>query len=193
MTSTKIILASQSPQRARLLRDAGVAVEVLAPSYVEPEPPKTVTRPAAFAEMLSMGKAESVAAEHPDRVVLAADTIVAIGDRIIGKAADVADARRILKSLFDTVHQVITAVTVLHVAAGYCRTGHAVSTCRMRAMSEQELADYLAGGQWQGKAGAYGIQDAGDPFVTLVSGSFDNVVGLPVSLVREILADAVRA
>ncbi len=183
-----IILASQSPRRAALLREAGVAFEVVSPPCAEPDPAAWSDTPVAYAEHTSRLKARSVAPHHPDRVILAADTVVALAGHIIGKPADQADARRILTLLFGTIHEVITGVTLLHLAAGRECTRHAVTRTRMRAMSEQELAAYLATGLWAGKAGAYGIQDDGDPFVTLVEGSFSNVVGLPVDLVLDMLA-----
>lgn len=183
-----IILASQSPQRAMLLTEAGIAFEVASPPCEEPDPAAWSGTPIEYAEHTSRLKAHSVASLHPDRVILAADTVVALADHIIGKPADRDDARRILTMLGGSDHEVITGVTVLHTAGGRECTRHAITRGRMRAMPEEELSAYLDGGLWQGKAGAYGIQDDGDPFVTLLEGSFSNVVGLPIELVGEMLA-----
>ena len=114
---------------------------------------------------------------------------MAVGDQTFGKPADEADARRILGSLAGTTHQVITGVALCQPAAGRRLVRHAVTLCQMRPMTPRELDDYIAGRGWEGKAGAYGIQDEGDKFVTLVEGSFSNVVGLPVELVVEMLAE----
>ena len=188
MLKCPIILASQSPRRAELLRTAGVAFEAVSPRCEEPDPAVWPGPPVAYAELAARLKAQSVGQDYPERVILAADTIVVLDGSIIGKPADQADARRILTRLSGTAHRVITGVTVLQPAAGREAIRHAVTLVRMRALSEAELHAYLAGGQWAGKAGAYGIQDEGDPFVTVVEGGFSNVVGLPVDLVLDMLA-----
>lgn len=184
---TSIILASQSPRRAALLRDAGIAFEVAAPKYEEPATAWGHSSPAEFAESASYYKAASVADDHPDRIILGADTVVAYGGEIFGKPADEADARRILSTLAGTMQDVITGVTLLHPAGDKRLIRHDVTRVIMRPMSEAELAEYLASGDWQGKAGAYGIQDSGDHFIERIEGSFSNVVGLPIELVREML------
>jgi septum formation protein len=192
MTETNdkpIILASRSPRRSVLLREAGIAFEAVPPKYQEPDPAGWQLGPEAYAESVSQSKALSVAGDYPDRVILGADTIVALGNEIVGKPADLDDARTILQKLFGTTHQVMTGVTIYQPAAQRCITRHAVTTATMRAMSDEELNAYLAGGEWKHKAGAYGIQDSGDAFVTIAKGSFSNVVGLPVELVLDMLAE----
>ena len=183
-----IILASQSPRRAELLRDAGIAFEAVAPKYQEPDPGTWHLDPISYVESASFAKARSVAEDHPDRLILGADTTVAIGNRMFGKPADEADAKRILCSLFGTTHRVISGVTLYDSATQRRIIRHATTTCQMRPMNPGELDDYLRGRGWEGKAGAYGIQDEGDRFVTVVEGSFSNVVGLPVELVIDMLA-----
>lgn len=182
-----IVLASQSPRRAQLLREAGIAFEVVPPGYEEPAPEDWTLDAVSYVESASYFKARSLADQFPDRIILGADTAVRVGDQLFGKPADREDARRILTTLGGTTHEVITGVTAYHPARQAGRIAHAVTRVRMRAMSNDELDTYLASGQWAGKAGAYGIQDRGDAFVTLVEGDFDNVVGLPVRLVREML------
>ena len=193
-----ITLASGSPRRAMLLRDAGIAFEAVAPRFPEPDATGWAMSPAAFAEMASNYKARSVADEYPDRIILGADTVVAYKGQIHGKPTDREDARRILSSLSGTTHKVITGVTLL---AGHNLSAmgklsfsrrlirHAVTRVSMRAMNAAELEAYLETGDWQGKAGAYGIQDSGDAFVTCTQGSFSNIVGLPVELVTHMLAE----
>lgn len=185
----RLVLASRSPRRGQLLREAGFLFEAVSPRFEEPDPAGWLGGPELYAESASYGKASSVIGDFPENVVLGADTIVALDGQILGKPTDRDDARRILSMLTASTHQVITGVTVLSPADYREITRHAVTQVSMRRMSNAELDAYLAGGQWQGKAGAYGIQDDGDPFVTLVEGSFSNVVGLPVELVLELLAE----
>lgn len=184
----RFILASSSPRRRQLLSEAGFAFDVVDPTLDEPAPRAAEVDPAAHAEALAYYKARDVVDRlHPDMPVLAADTVVALDGRIYGKPADREDARRILSALAGTRHQVITGVALVD-ADGRRRIASAVTHVRMRPMSEDELGQYLAGDAWQGKAGAYGIQDEGDRFVERIEGSFSNVVGLPVELVREMFA-----
>jgi septum formation protein len=187
-TIKPIILASQSPRRAELLRGAGIAFEAVAPKYQEPDPGTWHMDPISYVESSSFAKARSVAEGHPGRLILGADTTVAIGNRMFGKPADEADAKRILCSLFGTTHRVITGVALYDSATERRIIRHATTTCQMRPMNPGQLDDYLRGRGWQGKAGAYGIQDQGDQFVTVVEGSFSNVVGLPLELVLDMLA-----
>lgn len=184
----RIVLASQSPRRSQLLREAGIAFDVVSPTYEEPDPSTWESDPISYVEMVSLEKARSVAARFNDRLIVGADTTVAVGGHMFGKPADEADARRILSSLAGTTHQVITGVAIVQPETGGQSVRHAVTSCRMRPMTKHELDDYISGRGWEGKAGAYGIQDEGDEFVTLVEGSFSNVVGLPVELVIEMLA-----
>jgi septum formation protein len=132
---------------------------------------------------LAYFKAAGVAAVHPDKIVLAADTIAALESQIIGKPADREDARRILRRLSGTTHSVITGVVLLQRASGRRRLQHCISTVRLCTLDDRAIATYLDTGAWEGKAGAYGIQDQDDPFVEKISGSFTNVVGLPMELV----------
>jgi septum formation protein len=184
----KLILASASPRRRQLLIDAGYAAEVIASDVDEEAVLLTGRGPAEVAETLSLLKARSVADRIDRGIVLGADTVVAAGGRLYGKAIDADDARRILTTLMHTPHDVITGVTLADAASGRNETRHAVTHVEMAAMSAPQLDEYIAGCLWRGKAGAYGIQDHDDAFIRRLKGSFSNVVGLPMELVAEMLS-----
>jgi septum formation protein len=187
-TSTSLILASRSPRRAELLNEAGYSFRVEVAQVEEPPTRERGLIPQHWAEALSYFKAREVARRVPDGVVLAADTIVAYGERIFGKADDEDDARRIITTLMGTEHQVITGVTVLHSRTGERRIAHAVTRVTMKRMQSEVIDAYVSSGAWKGKAGAYGIQDNGDPHVDCIDGSDSNVAGLPMDVVSDLLA-----
>ena len=182
----RLVLASASPRRQQLLREAGYEFAVFPANIDEEVYPNLM--PIELARHLSFEKAKAVAARFPNDVVLAADTVVAFGDRAMSKPEDAEDARRMLTLLSGTTHIVITGVTVMQKESDVRQTRVAMSAVRMRALSQAEIEGYIATGQWEGKAGGYGIQD-NDPFVTRLSGSHTNVVGLPMELVEKILAE----
>lgn len=188
-TGSELILASASPRRAQLLRDCGFVFRVVTPPFDEPDHLPGVTDPAALAEQLSRLKAEHARPLVSAGVILAGDTVAALQGEVFGKPRDRDDARRIISSLAGTTHQVITGITLLDAASGRSATAHAVTDVTMRLLSDSELDEYLDSGDWAGKAGAYGIQDHGDRFVTSIDGSFSNVVGLPLELATALLAD----
>ena len=119
--------------------------------------------------------------------ILAGDTIVSLSGRVIGKPADREDARSILQALAGTTHKVITGVTLLDVAGATRLIQYDSTVVMMRSLCDDEIEQYLNTGAWEGKAGAYGIQDRGDAFVERIDGSFTNVVGLPMELVGRML------
>ena len=188
-TSTQLILASASPRRRQLLREAGYAFVVAQPPVGEPEHMGPDVPPAHHAEALSYFKARSVAAEFDSGLIIAADTIVACGGRVFGKPTDLADARRILGALLGKRQEVVTGVTLLDAATARRRIAHESTIVVMGDPPAEALESYLAGGAWRGKAGAYGIQDQGDAFVKRLEGSFTNVVGLPMELLAAMLAE----
>jgi septum formation protein len=187
-TPPRLVLASASPRRQELLRSAGYDFEVVAADVDESAYPAGML-PGAIAVHLAEAKAKSVASLHPDCVILAADTVVAFGDVPLGKPKDEADARRMLALLSGTTHIVITALTVAHTAEAFFKTVRTMSAVRMRFLTPAEMDSYIASGEWIGKAGGYGIQDR-DPFVTRVAGSHTNIVGLPMSVAKRLLAEA---
>lgn len=186
--SKRLVLASASPRRAELLRAAGYRFDVVRPALDEP-PLGGHAHPACLAESIAHYKARCVADTLDEGIVLGGDTVVAVGDQLFGKPAHREDAGRILRALAGTAHQVITGVALID-AGGGCRSiAHAVTTVHMRSLSEAEVEEYLRSGEWAGKAGAYGIQDYGDRFVSRIEGSFSNVVGLPMELVADLLRE----
>lgn len=187
MAQQPLILASTSPRRSQLLREAGIPFEAVEPRYIEPEPETWEFSAVELAEAASYFKARSVAENYPDRIILGADTVVALGDQLFGKAQTPEEARRILSTLSGTTHQVITGVTLYTSKCHRRLIRHAVTQIHMRRMTDAQLDAYVASNEWQGKAGAYGIQDTGDQFIERIEGSFTNVVGLPVELVQEML------
>ncbi len=191
MNKLHLVLASSSPRRRQLLTEAGYAFDAVAPAVEEPSELAADLGPAKTAEALAYFKARSVADRRPEAHVLGADTVVSAGGELLGKPADETDAERMLRRLSGTRHQVITGVALLSPGGG--RAIHSeVTHVTMRGMTDEELAGYLASGEWAGKAGAYAIQETADRFVTRLEGSFSNVVGLPMELVGRLLGgDAV--
>lgn len=183
----QLILASSSPRRQQLLTEAGYTFTI-DPANIDETVPADML-PSDVALYLAQAKAEVIANKYPDTVVLGADTVVAFGDRVLGKAADAADARNMLELLAGTTHIVITGVCVMHLSANFNKCRRMMSAVKMRALSRIEIDRYVDTNQWRGKAGAYGIQDS-DPFVTRLSGSHTNIVGLPMMLVKEMLSEA---
>jgi len=182
----RLVLASASPRRQQLLRAAGYEFAVFPANIEEDHFPSLL--PVELARHLSFEKAKAVAGRFPNDVVLAADTVVAFGDRPLGKPEDAEDARRMLSLLSGTTHIVITGVTLIQKESQMQQTRAAMSAVRMRTLSTEEIEGYIASNQWEGKAGGYGIQDQ-DPFVTKMSGSHSNIVGLPMELVEKMLAE----
>ena len=184
----RLILASSSPRRQQLLRDAGYEF-IVHPADIDEDDVPINLIPVEIARYLAFEKAQPVAATFPSDVILAADTVVAFGDQPLGKPENPADAARMISLLSATTHIVITGVTVMRHDTGFQRTRSAMSAVRMRRLLPREIEAYVKSGDWQGKAGGYGIQDH-DPFVTRMSGSHSNIVGLPMELTSEMLADA---
>jgi septum formation protein len=187
-SSPRLILASASPRRQSLLREAGYGF-VIHPAQIDEESYPAELSPPQIAEYLAKAKAEVVARLYPADVTLGSDTVVALGSRLLGKPIDAEDARRMLALLSGTTHHVTTGVAVVHPAKNLRRSMTVTSTVRMRPLSAEEIEAYVATREWEGKAGGYGIQDD-DPFVTNLGGSLTNIVGLPMEAARELLSAA---
>jgi len=188
MDTTRLILASASPRRRMLLREAGYDFEVVEPPLAEPEDELSDLSPARQAEALAYFKARSVAESNPGCCILAADTIVSVGGRVLGKAGDAVEAGRMLRTLSGTRHSVITGVALIG-PDGRRLISSDTTRVTMRELSEQEIASYVASGEWIGKAGAYAIQETADRFVESLDGSFSNVVGLPMELTKRMIRE----
>ena len=190
MATPRLILASASPRRRELLREAGYDFEVH-PADIDEDDYPANTLPADLAQRLAMLKAEALVSRFHTDVILAADTVVAFGDVPLGKPENEKEAMEMLQLLSGTTHVVITGVTVLRPATKFRISTRVMSAVRMRSWSQKELERYVASGDWQGKAGGYGIQDQrSDPFVIRMAGSHSNIVGLPMEAAAELLASA---
>lgn len=187
-TTEHLILASGSPQRRRLLEQAGYSFTVDPSRIDEPSLAEPSIPPVHVAEALAYFKARNVADRCDGGIILGADTVVSGNGRLYGKAADAVQAKQILSDLVRSPHQVITGVAVLYGPDRKRLISHATTTVHMRAVSESAIDDYISTGQWIDKAGAYGIQAGADAFVERLDGSFTNVVGLPMELVHQLLA-----
>ena len=181
----RIILASQSPRRRELLERMGIENFLVRPAQGEEIFDPTLT-PAQLVESLSRQKAEEISAgAGPEDLIIAADTVVSIDGRVLGKPRDPEDAAAMLAALSGREHTVYTGVTVRR--GGETVTEHEATAVRFRPLTEEEIADYVATGEPMDKAGAYGIQDYGALLVEGISGDYFNVVGLPVCRLGRIL------
>ena len=187
----RLILASASPRRAELLSSAGFDFEV-APADVD-ESRLPGEQPASYALRVAVAKADAAARAERNAggVILAADTVVVIGDRILGKPAGDTDARAMLGLLSRTVHTVLTAVVL---RTGAVQRSDVVSTrVHFRALTDDDIAWYIRTQEPEGKAGAYAIQGRAARFIDWIDGSWSNVVGLPIATVDRLLAELGRA
>jgi len=183
----RLILASASPRRRDLLREAGYEFEIY-PADVDEESIGRGLAPTVAAARIALAKALKVSDRSPTDIVLAADTVVILNGQMLGKPADESDARRMLHALAGSEHHVFTAVVITRSQPNLRVEQSVSSSVRMRALSDTEIDAYVAGGNWRGKAGGYGIQDA-DPFITRTAGCATNIVGLPMTTTRQMLAE----
>lgn len=177
MRRPDLVLASASPRRVELLAQIGVTPDRIDPADIDETPLKAET-PRLLAQRLARTKAGVVAHRNPDAVVLAADTVVAQGRRLLEKAADEAEATRFLELLSGRSHRVYTGVALAHGGAVRCRVVE--TRVSFKVLSPAEIAAYVASGEWRGKAGAYGIQGRAGAFVQRIVGSHPAVMGLPL-------------
>lgn len=181
-----LILASASPRRAELLRNAWIAFTV-APAHVREEPMPNET-PLSYAQRLARDKALAIFASYPKHTVLGADTVVVVDEHLLEKPTDPEDAIRMLRLLSGRTHQVITGVCVL--AEGFERSEAEVTQVRFSQLSEDEIAAYVRTGEPMDKAGAYAIQGMASRWAESIEGCYFNVVGLPVPRVYRLLRAA---
>jgi septum formation protein len=177
-----LVLASQSPRRAEILRQAGIPFSVR-PAAVD-ETPRTGENPLEYVERLAEEKAAAVASA-PGEIILAADTTVVIDGEMLGKPADEADARRMLACLSGRRHEVMTGICLKR-GEDLVRDS-AVTEVWFGVMTEQEIAGYAASGEPLDKAGAYAIQGLASKYIDKIHGCYFNVVGLPIAMVYSYL------
>lgn len=183
-----LVLASASPRRVELLARIGVVPDAIDPADID-ETPHPGELPLPYARRLAAAKAATVAARHPGAIVLACDTVVAAGRRILDKAEREDQARACLALLSGRRHRVHSAVTLID-AAGRARHRDATSTVAVTRLTAAEIDAYVESGEWRGKAGGYAIQGRFESLVRFVSGSHSAIVGLPLFETRALLRAA---
>ena len=187
MLKQKLILASKSPRRSELLRAAGWPFEAVAANIDET---RHAHEPAVtYVQRLAQTKAEKVAQQFPNDLVLGADTTVVVGDNILEQPGDDATAQWMLKLLSGKWHQVLTGVALVRVSDARVIVAHEVTQVRFAELSAAEIDWYVSTGEPLDKAGAYGIQGGAAPFIEEIQGDYFNIVGLPMRLVYELVRE----
>lgn len=171
-----LILASASPRRKDLLAQMGIVPDKIVPAAID-ETPKKDELPRRLVERLACEKARAVARDHAGAFVLAADTVVAVGRRILGKPEDAAEAERCLALLSGRRHKVVGGIALIR-PDGTLASRVVETVVRFKRLAPWEINRYVASGAWKDKAGGYGIQESAESFVPFLSGSYSNVVGL---------------
>jgi septum formation protein len=181
-----LVLASASPRRKSLLHEAGFEFTVIT-AYIDEDAYRNVTNnPVQYTEFLAEEKAKIVSERNPNAIVIGSDTVVYADGEIVGKAKDDAHARQIIRKLFCQPHDVITGIAILKSDEGLRIIESVTTRVFPHMMSEDQIEEHIRHGDWQGKAGAYGIQDS-DTFIDHIEGSFTNVMGFPMERVAELL------
>jgi septum formation protein len=185
----KIILASTSPRRIRMLREFGIPYTLISPHADEEKIKKSIksSDPVKVAQVIAHEKARSVVKKFKKGIILGADTIVVLGKHIIGKPRSKKDAERILGRLSGSTHRVITGVAFIDSGSQKTLITHGVSYVTFDRIGPAKIRDYIEKNHVLDKAGAYAIQDGADPFIREIKGSYYNVVGLPIELVKTVL------
>jgi septum formation protein len=181
----KLILASASPRRLALLKQVGIVPQQVISADID-ETPHKAELPAKYAARMAREKAGVIAAKYPENIVLAADTVVACGRKIFPKAEDAKTAVMCLRHLSGRRHRVYTSVCVIKNGREYEET--VLTQLKMNRLSDKQIADYITSKEWEGKAGGYAIQGSAEAFIPWISGSYSNVVGLPLHETLRLLA-----
>jgi septum formation protein len=184
----RLVLASASPRRLDLLARIGVVPDAVIPADVDESVPKGEL-PRVHALRLAREKAEAIALGEPGTLVLAADTVVAVGRRILPKVEDEATLRACMKLLSGRRHRVLTGVA-LAIPGQPTRSRLVETVIAMKRLSPDEIDHYASHGEWRGKAGGYALQGYGEVYVRHIAGSYSNVVGLPLAETRLLLKSA---
>ncbi len=181
-----LILASASPRRLALLRQIGIEPQAVSPSHID-ETPRKRELPVPYARRMAEEKAAAAVPAHPGAFILAADTVVAVGRRLLPKAEDAATARRCLALLSGRRHRVYGGLVVI-APDGRRAVRLVTSIVWIKRLHPAEIDAYIAAGEWQGKAGGYAIQGRAAAFIPRIGGSYSNVVGLPLAETAAVLA-----
>ncbi|MFW5679043.1 MAG: Maf family protein [Pseudomonadota bacterium] len=185
MAAQRLVLASASPRRLELLRQVGLDPDrVLAPDV--DETPRTGELPRQLAERLARAKLDDIAHQEADAFVVAADTVVACGRRVLDKTEEPIRARQLLELLSGRRHRVLTGVAA-RAPDGRIAERVALTQVKFKRLEPHDIDRYLASEEWRGKAGAYAIQGRAEGFVVAINGSWSNVVGLPLELTLRLL------
>lgn len=182
---SKLILASASPRRSQLLAQIGITPAAIIPADID-ETPLKGELPKELAERLAISKAKKIAEQHSSSYILAADTVVGCGRKILDKAEHESDARRCLQNLSGRRHHVYGGIAIM------TPEGKLVSRCvdtlvQFKTLSSQNIDDYIKSGEWDGKAGGYAIQGLAESYIKTIRGSYSNVVGLSLYDTMQIL------
>jgi septum formation protein len=184
----RLVLASASPRRLDLLARIGVIPDAVAPADIDESVPRGEL-PRAHAQRLAREKAQAVAATQPDALVLAADTVVAVGRRILPKVEDEATLRACMALISGRRHRVLTGVALAIPGEGI-RERLVETMIAMKRISAEEIDYYASHSEWRGKAGGYALQGYGEVYVRHIAGGYSNVVGLPLAETRVLLKSA---
>jgi septum formation protein len=179
------ILASASARRQQLLAQAGFAPDKIVPAAID-ETPRKAELPTHYVKRMAMEKAAAVFLQHPNAIVLAADTVVTCGRRILPKAEDSTTARACLERLSGRRHRVYTAVCVRKADKTLTKT--VMTQVAFARLTKKDINAYIVSNEWEGKAGGYAIQGKAEVFIPWINGSFSNVVGLPLGETSTMLA-----
>lgn len=184
----KLILASASPRRQQLLARIGITADAIIPADID-ESARKNELPRVYARRMAAEKAAVIAAQHPESAVLSGDTVVAAGRRILPKAESEADARMCLDLISGRRHLVLSAVTLM-LPGGRALHRLSESIVTFKRLHADEIEAYIAGGEWQGKAGGYAIQGSAEALIRSISGSYSGIMGLPLYETRSMLLSA---
>lgn len=188
MAAAPLLLASASPRRLALLRQIGIEPDRVVPAEVD-ETPLKGELPPLYAARMAREKARAVAQAHPDSFVLAADTVGAMGRRILPKAEEEREARDCLERLSGRRHRVLGGIA-LYLPGGGCSERLVTTRVKFKRLSRCQIDDYIRSGEWQGKAGGYAIQGRAAALIPWINGSYSNVVGLALAETADLLCGA---
>lgn len=185
---SKLILASASPRRVQLLEQVGITPDDITPADID-ETPLERELPRDLAQRLAIGKAEAIAAQHKDTFILAADTVVGCGRRILDKAEDEIYARKCLEQLSGRRHHVYGGIALI-TPKGKVIKRLVDTVVQFKRLTENDIETYMKSGEWDGKAGGYAIQGMAESYIKFIRGSYSNVVGLSLYDTIQILTGA---